>query len=498
MKAQLSKRLTEGKDQYRLEADAEHNESLERLKGEHEKEIDRLKAQHKEELDLLKENEATRFEQFKTTWLAEQSASGDAVQGQIKSETHVSPNTFNPTEPEAKYFVANNPTIREIVRRNITKRINEEREELIAKTKQGEAKLAAEKMDELQKKANKAQENAVQMEAKKYGAKLSMAENRARQASVKIEVVQRAAEETPQRPVGEVWAVAKDAKPPPVVSPQQQHVTARGSMASQAGTSGQPTAIPASPQAQPSTSQGTGGQASAVQAQARPPSAQGSVQQPPVATSTSSAPNSARPAQPPLSNAVPSKSMSQPVPSESQAAVANNTEQIQPPPPTNELPAKPPPIRQLHHPNAGTGPGANRGSVSGIPRGTAQAGRAGRGGRGGQTQVPIAQASQPSQTQSQDQTQNKPTAVRGSTLPRGPGGPGRGRGTQGRGTSQQVQTTGIPQPQNQGPRSPGGRGALNAGARQFVPQGNKRAREDGREDSDGANGKRIKNEATGN
>ena len=42
-----------------------------------------------------------------------------------------------------------------------------------------------------------------------------MAENRTKQANAKLEVVAKAAVDTPDKPVRDVWEIAKDAKPPP-------------------------------------------------------------------------------------------------------------------------------------------------------------------------------------------------------------------------------------------------------------------------------------------
>jgi nucleoprotein TPR len=54
------------------------------------------------------------------------------------------------------------------------------------------------------------------MESKKSALKINMSENKVRIASGKLEIVQKAAEETPQKAVVEVWEEAKNYKPPPV------------------------------------------------------------------------------------------------------------------------------------------------------------------------------------------------------------------------------------------------------------------------------------------
>jgi nucleoprotein TPR len=489
MKAQLSKKLSEGRELFKQAIAAEHEAALDSLRHEHEEEVEQLKTQHQEELEVLRQNEETRFEQFKETWLAEHRTSDDAAESVIKNESQTSQQDWTPTDSQVKELVANNPTIKSILARNIRTKLDQER----ARIEEEREKLVAEKLDELQKKANKARDDAVQMEAKRHSVKLSMTENRARAAMAKIEVVQKAAEETPQRPVVEVWAIAKDVKPAPVVPPQPQG-GAQASATPQARTFGQPTPVPGSLQNQP-TVPGTNRPSSLPQTQPRPNSAQGSVQQRPFSNSS---PNSAPQDQTlplPTSNLM-TATDSHPVPKLLLASNRNlsGTNAQQPSPfiqSIPDLPAKPPQPQPSNQLNAGAA--ANRTLTSGIPRGGAQAMGGARGGRGGQAQSQSNQITQLPQIQNQVQPNN----ARGTGIPRGSAIPGRGRGTQGRGALQQVQTSSVPEAHNQAQQSPGsGRGAMNAAARQFVPQGNKRAREDGQDGSETGNGKRTKSDGS--
>jgi nucleoprotein TPR len=75
-------------------------------------------------------------------------------------------------------------------------------------------KANAQKLTDAAKKAEDAKTQAVIMETKKSALKINMAENKFRAASAKIQVVEKAASETPEKPVVEVWEVAKNAKPP--------------------------------------------------------------------------------------------------------------------------------------------------------------------------------------------------------------------------------------------------------------------------------------------
>jgi len=56
------------------------------------------------------------------------------------------------------------------------------------------------------------------MEGKKSSLKLNMCENRLKITMAKIGVVENAVKETPEKPVGEVWEIAKVAKPAPAPS----------------------------------------------------------------------------------------------------------------------------------------------------------------------------------------------------------------------------------------------------------------------------------------
>ncbi|KAK5053321.1 hypothetical protein LTR84_002295 [Exophiala bonariae] len=69
--------------------------------------------------------------------------------------------------------------------------------------------------EDSQKKIAEQIKNAEQLWEKRGAVKLNMAQRSAQLANAKIEVVKKAAEETPTKPVSEVWEIAKDAKPAP-------------------------------------------------------------------------------------------------------------------------------------------------------------------------------------------------------------------------------------------------------------------------------------------
>jgi nucleoprotein TPR len=95
-----------------------------------------------------------------------------------------------------------------------------EQEEKIASEKQTaiielQEKFAEERLS-FSKDAERKISDQVALAEKRNAAKANMAHNQVRNANAKLQVVSKAAEETPAKPVGEVWAVAKDAKPPPL------------------------------------------------------------------------------------------------------------------------------------------------------------------------------------------------------------------------------------------------------------------------------------------
>ncbi|CAG8024061.1 unnamed protein product [Penicillium olsonii] len=341
----------------------------------------------------------------------------------------------NLTDAQARELVAKHETIRTIVRNNILGGIKREREkaqqEAQATSGANQEALAGleQKSSEEKQALQLAHENdlkekiasALGLAEKKTAARISMLDTRFRTASAKIDVVQKAATETPQKPVVEVWEVAKTARPvpPPVAA-----------------------AKPVAPTPAPAAS------APAPAPQAAP------VSQPPVAAPPTPAPvptPSAGTAPTPAAQATPAETPA--VTGESQTtAPANPFGQSQRA--EGQQPSAPP--SQQPGGNHGGNPGLMRALQSGLP-----IARGGRGGRGGGQQFGHGHA----QGQQVDQNQQGQHAAQ-----RGGAQRGRGRGGQARGGNQQN---------------------LNASARQFIPQGNKRSREDGSDGTaDASGGKR--------
>ncbi|KAJ5086976.1 hypothetical protein NUU61_008283 [Penicillium alfredii] len=426
------------------EQDARIKERADKLKETFNNKLAEVRAAHRQEIERLS--------------AGEQSAPGTPGAATEQAPATPSKTIELPelTDSQARELVAKHKTINTIVRNNIRNMVTKEKEKNEAQAAANAESLAQleQKFTEEREAAKKAYEeelgekikSAVELSDKKSLARISMLDTRIRTAQAKIDVVQKAAAETPQKPVVEVWEVAKTARPAP-----------------SAAQTPKPTAVasPAQP-ASPAPSAATPGASAPSPAPA------------PAATA-SPAPAAAQPTGPP---AVPAN---KPPPSqqvdETPAAVPANpfgqlqqNQQSKQQPST--LPSKPP---------AGNAPGMLKALQSGLP-----VARGGRGGRGGVQNNPFGHAQQQQGDQQQQPAQNP--SQRGAGVARGRGG----RGGQGRGGNQNASPA---QQQGQGQPSPSAnRGALNASARQFIPQGNKRSREEGSDATNegGSGGKRMR------
>ncbi|KAK5996455.1 Protein MLP1-like protein [Cladobotryum mycophilum] len=98
-----------------------------------------------------------------------------------------------------RQFLASNATVKSIISANLRKKLEMETTKL---------------KSEYEGKISAAREQAQLMESKKSTLRINMAENKLRSANAKLGVVETAATETPQKPVVEVWNVAKSAQAP--------------------------------------------------------------------------------------------------------------------------------------------------------------------------------------------------------------------------------------------------------------------------------------------
>lgn len=466
MKTQLSKKLTDGKAQLRQSLTAEHEQALQAIKTDHEQEMGRLQARHKDEIEELRLSADSKFARLRDEWNKEHQAKQTTnVDTKVKDEGQTPRGQWQPSEDEARALIQSNEIVRSIVKKNIGIHVNKAKEELSTQLNHDHEKAMTERVTEIQNKANTAKEHAVLMEGKKSAVQINMANNKARMLQFKVDIIQKAAQDTPLKPVEEVWLAAKDAKPPPVTLQQAQQPQQDINKAQKApltSTFGQPTPIVENPAQRGPTN--TQGQSSGISVFGRPtpaaaaasgrqsPTQQGSTNAqgqlsgvvtfgqptPAVGAPQAVAPSGGQspPERPPQAQLQPSNNPRRP-----QAAM------VMSPQPGSNPPQGPAQGFTNHHPNAGTGPGALRGlQQSGLP--------VARGG-----------------------------SMRGNPISRGRGSAVSRGGPQALDTSRS-------QGQQAGRGSPSSAG-LNAGARQFIP-GNKRPRDDGQEGGDGGNGKRIR------
>ncbi|KAI0420921.1 hypothetical protein F5X98DRAFT_361591 [Xylaria grammica] len=213
------------------------NKRLSEFKASMENERAQLQ-QDKERLDA---DFQLRMEQERKIWETEQ-ASGQSemkipsTPQQPKLEAPAAtpstsvPDLNNLSDQEIRELVSKNATVRSIVQNNI-------KSKLAAEAKRLKEEHEATTKAELDQKIAQARDSATQLVTSRVNLKLNMTENRARMANAKIEVVETAAKETPQRPVGEVWEMAKVAKPPPAPKQPAPSATPTGPTATTAPTS---------------------------------------------------------------------------------------------------------------------------------------------------------------------------------------------------------------------------------------------------------------------
>ncbi|RFU28838.1 hypothetical protein B7463_g7500, partial [Scytalidium lignicola] len=170
-----------------------------------------------------------RLEQEKQIWLAENKPAipPETPKGQPKetetapSGTPSTPSQKTPggtsfdvnslSDADVRNLLSTNPTIKSILATNLKKKLEVETQ----KIKEEQEKRTADKLAEAQKKAENAKVQAVLMEGKKSALKLNMMDNKNKIAAAKLQVVETAATDTPDKPVAEVWEIAKSARPPP-------------------------------------------------------------------------------------------------------------------------------------------------------------------------------------------------------------------------------------------------------------------------------------------
>lgn len=174
----------------------------------------------------------TRLEQDKQIWLAENASSSALAplpkevlstpttnQGPMASSSVNPANSLplgllNISDAQLRELLSTNATAKTILQSNLRKKLEAETQ----KIKEELEKATTQKLADAAKKAEDVKAQAVVMEGKKSALKLNMADNKVKVANAKLEIVEKAAKETPEKPVGEVWEIAKNARPVPTVA----------------------------------------------------------------------------------------------------------------------------------------------------------------------------------------------------------------------------------------------------------------------------------------
>ncbi|RMZ87231.1 hypothetical protein DV736_g5540, partial [Chaetothyriales sp. CBS 134916] len=264
LKGILNRRLAEVKKEAESAKQAALDEQEQRLVTQHQQELEALRAQ-----SIPVANDVRKLSEAETS---EPASATSPVE--VSDEMLI-----NMGEERAKFAVQRNAFINRMVTNNIrkrTERLQQQIEELKAAAPAGEASddQTAEKIQELEQQLISARAEAEQekqsaladqkqtieedfskrfaqqkvefdeeaakkiaqqvasaelMAEKKGQLKLNMAQNGLRKANAQLDVVKRAAEEAPERGVGEVWEEAKIAKPAlaPAVQPPKPTVPAK-------------------------------------------------------------------------------------------------------------------------------------------------------------------------------------------------------------------------------------------------------------------------------
>ncbi|KAK3998370.1 nucleo protein TPR [Cladorrhinum sp. PSN332] len=354
MKAALNKKLAESKEA--LEKQAQED----RAKMEAD-----FKLKLQQELAIAKAEQATSAPQNGVPPATPIKASGDHP---LATPTVGTPGSdfSSLSETQIRELVSTNPVVSGIVKNNIKRLVANETKKVKEET---EASIKA----EYEQKISSAREQASALAEKKSALRINMLDRQSKTAQAKIQIVETAAKETPQRPVGEVWEIAKDAKPPaPTPAP------AASAAPSVAPSPAPAPAVPAAPaQATPATPAAASAPVEETKPKVQPPQ----VAVPPVAAqlpkpAQTGIPVPAAPAVNPFGG--PQAAAANPfgAPAQGQAPVQAQVSQIQPPQ-----------VRTTGIPRGGASNIPGRGGRGGIyqsNRGGMQNQRGGRGGfRGG-------------------------------------------------------------------------------------------------------------------
>jgi nucleoprotein TPR len=215
----------------------ENEETIQTLKNEHEMKIGQLNSEHQADLARIRQeaqtNAAPDASSTSTNKTAEDTGAPEAT---VKTE--INPSEWS--EQQVRELITGNAVVKKMLSLNVTKKVDEAR----AKFQAEQDMVIAEKVKQDVEGAKAKVKEEVE---KMWKAKFSLKENGLKNAQAKIEVVQKTAQETPEKPVGEVWEIAKVAKPVPAVQPPKPSPASQpASLASLTGQSNPlPSPVPA-------------------------------------------------------------------------------------------------------------------------------------------------------------------------------------------------------------------------------------------------------------
>ncbi|TVY48470.1 Protein MLP1-like protein [Lachnellula occidentalis] len=201
MKAALNKKLAETREAHKKELESEYQ-----LKLEQEKQIWLAESKTINTASPLTVSTAQPMSTEDGTAVAPPTTA-PPVTPSTPSQKPISasvPTGRDLTDAQVRELLSSNPTVKAILANNVKKKL----EEATLKLKEGFDKQIA----EAKEKAEKDQKQAVVLAEKKSHLKIGMTENRIKVASGKLDIVETAAKDTPQKAVSEVWEVAKSFK----------------------------------------------------------------------------------------------------------------------------------------------------------------------------------------------------------------------------------------------------------------------------------------------
>lgn len=210
------KELEEKHDQIIKTRSDKMKETLNKRLVESKAKMEEEKAEIKRNMEKLEADLNLRIEQERKIWEAEHANAPSDTKPPATparpapSETPAgTPTTSMPdlsvlNDKDVRDLVSTNPTIKSIIQNNI-------KNKLAIETK----KVREEQEAVLEQKIAQARDQASQLATSRSSLKINMAEKRLQLTTAKWNVVEAAAQDTPQRPVVEVWEIAKDVKPPP-------------------------------------------------------------------------------------------------------------------------------------------------------------------------------------------------------------------------------------------------------------------------------------------